>query len=233
MCNIFFENKKFLMNSNILNSNKKNNNNKEIRIIYAPQKTKNKRTKIFGSYFVNYNKYNCKIIFKDSEYDLISYFNLENVNEIKLKINKNLKDISHMFEECELLLLLPDFDNLNTSNIVDMNNLFYGCKSLLALPDISNWDISKVTNMSSMFNGCSSLSYLPNIEKWDLSNVTDIDEMFKGCISLCFIPKMNFKNYKYLNSIFNNCISLSYLPESNKITDKFYSRGNLINLLKY
>ena len=220
----------------ILNANKNNKNNsniQEIRIIYKPQKTKNKRTKIFGSYFVNNNKYNCKIIYKDSEYDLISYFNLENNNEIKLKINKNLTDISHMFEQCESLLLLPDFNKLNTSNIVDMNNLFYGCKSLLALPDLSKWDTSKVTNMNSMFSECYSLSYLPNIGKWDLSKVTDISKMFDKCISLCFIPNIHLKNMNNFNSIFNNCISLSYLPELNTdIPNYNYLGKNIINCLK-
>ena len=199
--------------------NNKQNDKNEIRIVYKPQTSKNKRTKLFSSTFVTYNKYNCRIVFKDLEYNLVGYFNLEDINEIKLKINKTLTNIKHMFSECESLLYIEGLDKIDTSNITDMSHMFFECKNLCYLPDISNWNTSKVTKMEYMFCGCSSLSLLPDIGKWDISSVTDINHIFFNCSSLTFLPDMSnwdTKNIKCMNEMFNGCISLSYLPNNEK-----------------
>ena len=198
---------------------KEQNNKTEIKIKYSPQKGKNKRTKIFGSNFVNHNKYNCRIIFKDLEYNLMGYFDLEDINEIKLKIYKPLTHLEYLFDQCESLLMIYDLDKLDTSNVTDMSCMFFECKNLLYLSDISNFDTSKVTSMKYMFCGCSSLTFLPNIGKWDMSSVTDISYMFCDCSSLCFLPDINswnIKNVRGLNNIFNGCLSLAYFPNNEK-----------------
>ena len=38
--------------------------------------------------------------------------------------------MSHMFEFCESLLLLPDIDKIDTSKVTNMEYLFNGCYSL-------------------------------------------------------------------------------------------------------
>ena len=139
------------------------NDTNEIRIIYKPQKDKEFKTKLFGRNFVEENKNNCKIIIKNKIFDLVQEYNLGDETEIKLTNIKNITDISYIFDQCDLLLSLPDFDRLDTSKFTNMNSMFYGCESLLYLPDISKWDTSKVTDMGYLFYNCKSLLSLPDI----------------------------------------------------------------------
>ena len=224
----------------------KNEDINEIRIIYKSQIDKTSKTKLFGKYFVDKNKYNCKIVIKNKIFDLVEEFNLGDETEIKLINVKNITDISQIFYGCDLLITLYDFDKLDTSKVTDMSNLFYNCKSLLSLPDISKWDTSNVTNMSSLFHNCESLLSLPDISKWNISKVTDmsnlfyncqslsslpdiskwdissliyIDKIFYKCKSLCSFPKItnwNAINIMYVNDIFSECLSLSCFPDISK-----------------
>ena len=81
--------------------------------------------KLFGSLFVKKNKYKCKIIYDEKEYDLIEYikfYNNYNPNyafKIQLRINYNITDLSYMFMNCEELLSVRDnsFDNSSNINI--------------------------------------------------------------------------------------------------------------------
>ena len=74
-----------------------------------------KLIKIFGHDFVENNRENCKILYKNKEYDLQSVFNIENIEEkdnnilnIKLKGINNITNLSCMFYKCSELLSLPD-----------------------------------------------------------------------------------------------------------------------------
>ena len=71
--------------------------------------------KIFGSEFVKNNKYNCKMIIDNKEYEIIENYYLNNYNSNILEIN--LKGIN---------------------NVTNMSYMFYGCYTLSSLPDISN-----------------------------------------------------------------------------------------------
>jgi len=42
-----------------------------------------------------------------------------------------------MFNECKLLVSLPDISKWNSSNVNNMSGLFCKCNSLISLPDIS------------------------------------------------------------------------------------------------
>ena len=61
---------------------------------------------LFDYRFVNKNKDKCKIIYNEKEYDLMTYFTLDNNYnhndsiKIQLKINNNITDISYMFSFC-------------------------------------------------------------------------------------------------------------------------------------
>ena len=63
-----------------------------------------------------------------------------------------------MFDNCSLLLSLPDISKWNTNNVKNMSWMFSNCKSLSSLPDISKWNTNKVTDMSGMFYNCKSLT---------------------------------------------------------------------------
>ena len=160
--------------------------------------------RIFGEIFVENNKDNCKIIYKGQEYEIEEFFknidgnyNNKDLFNINLKINKNITDMSYMFDGCESLISLPDLSKWNTSNVVNMSGVFSGCKSLSSLPDISEWNTFNVTNMSSMFCGCNSLASLPNISKWNTSNVTSMSGIFFNCNSLSSLPNISNWNVSY------------------------------------
>jgi len=159
----------------------------EIIIIYNINKKENK-IKIFGSEFVKNNKYNCKMMIDNNEYEIIEEYNVNNYNNNKLEINlkgiNNITDMSFMFCECKSLASLTDISKWNTNKITDMSHIFDGCSSLLSLPDISKWKTNKVTNMSFMFYECKLLSSLPDISKWNTNKITDMSHIFSGCSSL-------------------------------------------------
>ena len=88
---------------------------------------------------------------------------------------ENVKDISHMFEECTILKSLPDLSKWNTKNIHDINSVFKGNESLLSNPFLSKWKLDNLTNMSNIFEGCSSLNSLCDISEWNIKKVTDMN----------------------------------------------------------
>ena len=45
-----------------------------------------------------------------------------------------------MLNYCELLSMLPDLADWNTSNVIDMSLMFSGCLPLLSLPYLSKWN---------------------------------------------------------------------------------------------
>jgi len=45
----------------------------------------------------------------------------------------------------------------NTNNVTDMSYMFNDCKLIIELPDISKWNTNNVTNMNGMFFGCDAL----------------------------------------------------------------------------
>ena len=213
-----------------------------------------KKIKIFSQNFVYNNWDNCKIIYQDKEYPLTEYFNLENINlqknekilELKLKIFRDMKDISFMFGDCSSLISiskklswnpncitslkgmfagcsslisLPDLSEIKTNKIRNMRGVFAGCESLVSLPDISKWNTDNVTDMQYMFNNCYNLKTIPNISKWNTNNVTDMQYMFCNCKSLIALPdisRWNVKKVTNMQSIFEGCTSLFSLPNINK-----------------
>ena len=207
-----------------------------------------KQIKIFGQKFVLNNWDNCRIIYKDKECKLCEYIELENLKnrdkilEIKLKVVRELKDISYMFTDCNSLIsvsktlswktdnitkmmgmfagctslqVLPDLSLIDTSKITNMRGIFYGCQSLKSLPDISKWNTEKVKNMEHLFDNCSSLTSIPDISKWNTKNVTNMQYMFCKCSSLKTLPdfsKWNMRKVSNIEGIFEGCMQLNAMP---------------------
>ena len=102
----------------------------EITLIYKIEKNKN-RIRIFGEIFVNNNKSNCYIKYKDKKYELDTYFlktnikEKDNLLELKLVQTINFTNISYMFYNCFSLFSTPDIDNLKINNVIDLNYMFY------------------------------------------------------------------------------------------------------------
>ena len=180
-----------------------------------------KKIKILGDDFVKNNKENCILILGDdlleisSEYKIKDNLKENEILEVKLLEIKNINNLSHLFDQCPLLLSLPDISNWDTHNVTDMSYMFFNCTSLNYISDISFWNISKVENMNCMFCNCISLSNLPDISKWDTSKVKNINGMFYGCKSLTNLPDISHwdvSNVKNMNYLFSNCSSLLILP---------------------
>ena len=211
------------------NINNKYNLNKinEVHLNYKIEKEKEKTIKIFGDDFVNNNKENCFLIIDNNQLEICSKIEIKDdlknkdILEIILIEIKTINNMSHMFDECQSLLSLPDINKWNTSNIIDMSYMFFGCSSLNNISDISIWNTSKVENMKCMFCNCSSLTSLPDISKWDISNVKNINGMFYGCKLLSSLPdisKWNTLNITDMNNLFSYCSSLLNLPNISKWT---------------
>ena len=205
-----------------------------------------KKLRLFGQVFVNNNKENCRIIYKNSEYELTEYLddidNYYNPNElilIKLRIIKELTDMSYMFSGCKALISFPDIieENENVSEISKItapeNNSYLGSyiKKDFLKNLISCLNTKKVNNMKALFAGCISLSYLSDSLNWNTSNVTDMSYMFFRCKSLFSIPnlsKWETNNVKNLENIFLGCDELIAFPDlSNWNTDKLTLMGGM------
>ena len=122
----------------------------EISIIYKINNNNN--INIFGSKFVENNKYNCKMIIDNKEYEITKEYDININNSNILKINlkgiNSVTDMSYMFYGCESLSSLPDISKWNTNNVTNMRSMFYRCRSLSSLSDISKWNTNNATNMS-------------------------------------------------------------------------------------
>ena len=188
--------------------------------------------KLFGETFVKNNRYLCKIIIGNEEYELKSYLNNENdeVNKnqfkIKLKGVSKIKDLSCMFCGCLSLDSIEGFEKINTENIISFRYLFSFCK-ISFIPDISNWDTKNVEYMDHMFFHCFNLKLLPDISKWNTSKLRSVEFMFSDCFSLELLPDFsnwNTNNLEYIDNIFSGCKKLKLIPDiSNWKTNKIRS----------
>jgi surface protein len=184
-----------------------------------------KMVKIFGAQFVVNNWDNCTFLCEDNEYKLAEFIDLQNLKrrektlEIKLKIKRDLRDISFMFSDCSSLISISKSISWKTENVTSIRGMFAGCTSLKTLPDLSLMDTSKVKNMRGIFAGCESLTSLPDISKWNTDNVTDMQYMFHNCNSLKTLPeisKWNTSNVTDMRCMFYNCSSLTSVPDISK-----------------
>ena len=184
-----------------------------------------KMIKIFGQQFVVNNWDNCTYICEDKEYKIAEYIDLSclkkrgKILEIKLKVKRDLKDISFIFSDCSSLISISNSFSWKTDNASSLRGMFAGCTSLKTLPDLSLIDTSKVKNMRGIFAGCESLTSLPDISKWNTENVTDMTYMFHNCTSLKTLPdisKWNTHNVSDMRYMFYNCSSLISFPDISK-----------------
>ena len=146
---------------------------------------------ITSHYFMELNYNKCNIIFKNQKFEFRSSLiigNKENT-EVKIKVLENIRDISFMFHECNLLKYVKNIPIFN--KIINMNCLFYGCSSLELLPDISKWNINDVRDLSGIFYGCSSLKSIPDISSWNTNKVTNMTDLFRTCSSLKSLPDIS------------------------------------------
>ena len=165
--------------------------------------------RILGEEFVKRNKDNCKMIYNGEEKELSSYVlneesNEENYIEIKIKIYKDINNMSGMFYNCKSLKCLPDISKWNTINVDNMSAMFYNCESLKCLPDISKWNTINLIDINFFFYNCSLLSHLPDISKWNTNKIWNLTGLFSNCKSLLQIPDISNWKIGNQNKEYNN-----------------------------
>ena len=107
-----------------------------ITILYEVNNYHNRvweRVNLFGEYFVKTNRDKCKIIYKNKEYGLMEYFNINDIDKNEDYISIELTGIDKITNAC---------------------SMFEECDSFITIPDISNWDTSNIQSMSYMFSKC-------------------------------------------------------------------------------
>ena len=107
---------------------------------------------------------------------MTSYYKLfseTNVSKV-ISHNKNITDMSRMFEESQATFL--NLSELDTSNVTDMSKMFEASQAKTL--DLTNFNTSKVTDMACMFT-VSKARFL-NLSGFDTSNVTNMFLMFAG-----------------------------------------------------
>ena len=203
--------------------------------------------------FINLDKNNepfYHIYFNNNKKEIKrSYINKhENINNILIKINyqvksfnklfydckciksitfkkfycKNITSMSKMFSNCSLKKI--EFDNSNTINVIEMNEIFDGCKNLREI-NIANFNTENVKNMSCMFYDCNLLKNI-NISNFNTNNVFDMRCMFYNCSSLLELNISNFNtdNVRDMRGMFSGCSSLIELNISN------FNTNNVTNM---
>jgi hypothetical protein len=85
---------------------------------------------------VKNNRNKCKIKVFEKEYNLSEFLNVKKDfkkdREIQIKLNviSYLTDMSKMFQNCNNLLNIENFELLDTSSVNNMNHIFKGCTKL-------------------------------------------------------------------------------------------------------
>ena len=105
----------------------------------------------------------------------------------------NVKNVSHLFNECNLLCR---FNEMDFSNVNNMRYAFYDCQSLISIPQL---DTSNVTFFNFCFTDCKSLVSIPQL---DTSNAKEVSFMFNSCTSLTSIPLLDFGNVNDISAMF-------------------------------
>ena len=146
-----------------------------------------------------------------------------------------------MFYNCEQLLYLHNFNEINTNKVIDMSYMFYNCISILENSiNILKWDLSNVTNIDKIFyNIRSQINIIYKINKEQPKIKLFGEEFVKKNKDNCFIfinnkkyeliEFLNLKNYgdkdklkiiltetstiTNMSHMFENCKDLISLPD--------------------
>ena len=209
---------KFIIDKFIQNYKHKNNNNNEINIIVNIKENDiNKDIYFLDNYkdisdkkehLCELNELNTKLYIDSKEYSYKKYFKFWKGGkyDIKIKLNKKLKDSSYMFAGCKNIISI-DLTNFKSENVENMEYMFFNCENLRNI-NLLSLKVENVKNMGYMFYGCNNINL-------DLSS---------------FVIK---KNVNMIN-IFNNSINLNYfnfysLTPKNK-DNKNYTQKKIKNV---
>ena len=135
-------------------------------------------------------------------------FQKEGEYTIEFVFNKELENISSLFENCKYLTSI-DLSYLNTEKLKLTINMFNKCINLEEFI-FNNQNTKSIKNMNGMFCECESLKSI-DLSNLDLQNVIDISSMFRDCKTITNIKFFKSKNVKNMDYLFYNCSSLNNL----------------------
>ena len=113
-----------------LNISQKEQNPTKIFLTY---KKKKEEIRLFGENFVKNNKDKCKIkVGYDEKKNIFEKLSgcSDEIIEVQLYGVNNIIDFKGMFKDCDQLIGIVGFPNLNTSKSTDFSDMFYNCISL-------------------------------------------------------------------------------------------------------
>lgn len=120
----------------------------------------------------------------DSSWLFAQMTNLKVIEGLNNLYTINVKDMSHMFEKCEIISELDLGPNFDTSNVKNMQYMFAGNKKMSLIIGINKFNTSNVTNMSGLFKNCNNIPKIDLGNNFDTTNVTNMDEMFFNCTNI-------------------------------------------------
>ena len=127
-------------------------NHNEMTLVYESNETS--RIHLFSEEFVTRYKSNCYLVIEGTKIELCSLYVFNSLGKhvvILVNENKDITDMSHMFDQCEWLRSISENSKWSTEKITNMNHLFSHCKRLSYATPMSTWDTSNVEDMNSMF----------------------------------------------------------------------------------
>ena len=195
--------------------------NEKIYFLYNSEKNEN-NLKVPLS---ELNESNVKLYINDEESKYMKHFipQKEGNYIIKLVFSIEMKNCSHMFENCSFIEKI-DLSSFNSRNVTDMSHMFYKCKSLRNI-NLTEFHTNNVTNMTKMFYRCEKLLNL-NLAYFDTNNLTDMSYMFAFCNDLLFLDLSSFDTKKVTNMerLFCGCYNLNFIDVSS------FNTENVVNM---
>jgi surface protein len=135
--------------------------------------------------------------------------------------NKNVTDMSHMFENSRATTL--DLRYLDTSNVTDMSSMFQ--ESRATTLDLRYFDTSNVIDMSSMFQ--ESRATTLDLGSFDTSNVTDMSGMFINSRATTLdLSSFDTSNVIYMYSMFEGSAATTGYARTQADANRFNASSN-------
>ena len=142
--------------------------------------------KHFHDFLKELNESNTKVYINGKEMIYKKYFipEEEGIYDIKIVINKKMKDCSFMFSDCDKIISI-DLSSFDASDATDISHMFYQCYQLESI-NFTSFNTKNLVNMSYMFLKCTKLKEI-DISSFDINKVDlkeNMKDLFLNCKSL-------------------------------------------------
>ena len=183
-------------------------------------------------YLKELNELNTKLFIDEKEYKYQKYFIPEKewIYTIKLIFNIQMKDCSHMFDNC-IGIISINFSSFDTSKVTNMSYMFNSCFCLSSI-NLNNFNTNLVTNMSHMFDNCDLETI--NLSSFNTSRVIDMSFMFsRNSIRSINLSSFNTINVKNMSYMFAHCKQINSINLSKLNTKNLENKTYMFYGCKY